>query len=74
MCLCLDKCVYTVCLQESLGVRKDIIFLEQVSEGCEVPCRCWEAKLGDLQVQQACLAPEPSFQPPFQLFPYAYRE
>ena len=39
-----------------------------VTDGCELPCGCWEWNPGPLQEQQLYLIPKPSLQVPRQLF------
>lgn len=36
-----------------------------VTEGCELPCGCWELNLGCLEEQQVLFTTVPSLQPPF---------
>jgi hypothetical protein len=39
--------------------------LRVLSDGCELPCGCWEQNLGPLQEQSVLLTTEPSLQPLF---------
>jgi hypothetical protein len=46
-----------VCLCEGIGSRE--------YGSCELPCACWELKLGPLEDQSVLLTAEPSLQPTF---------
>jgi hypothetical protein len=49
-----------------------------ITEGCELPCDCWELTSGPLEEQSVLLTTEPSLQPPslcflrqgFSVYPY----
>lgn len=65
-CACLSLCATHVQCQESLedSVRSPGT---RVTNGCEMPCRCWEPNPGSLQDQQVLLNSEPSLQPQFHV-------
>jgi hypothetical protein len=55
-----------MCLSGFCCVQKrelDPLKLEQVTDGCEPSCRCWQSHPGPLQEQQMLLFFEPSLQP-----------
>jgi hypothetical protein len=38
--------------------------LDPITDGCELPCGCWELNSGTLEEQSVLLTTEPSLQPP----------
>lgn len=45
------------------GQKRASNLLGQVTQGCELPCRCWELDPGPLEEQPVLLSAEPSLQP-----------
>lgn len=71
LCLLVFMCRTSVQCQGSLedSVRSPGT---SVTDGCEMPCGCWEPKLGSLHHQQVLLNSEPSLQPRFHVFLKVY--
>jgi hypothetical protein len=43
-----------------------------ITDGCELPCGCWELNPGPLEKQSVLLTHEPSLQPPKGIFLYVF--
>lgn len=62
---CLQVCLCTTCTSDVHTGQKRVSDPSRpgVTEGCELPCGCWELNPGPLQEQPVLLATEPSLQP-----------
>jgi hypothetical protein len=41
---------------------------DPITDGCELPCGCWELNSGSLEEQSVLLTAEPSLQPNIEFF------
>ena len=55
--------ILSVCMPEGQKRAPD-----PITDGCELPCGCWELNSGPLEEQAILLTSEPSLQPLFSFF------
>ena len=61
---CLHICMFTMCVPGALGSKRMPGLLELFfTDGCELPCGCWEPNPCSLEEQQGLFTIRPSLQP-----------